>query len=495
MKRVIVGEIMHESSTFARFPTEEENFRKTLMWYEGEEVWQLSKLGVKDYLSGIMEKGRELELDIKPSFCAFASPSGRISKNCFHTLKDKFFENIDPNQTIDGFCLALHGAGVAEDAEDLEGAFLEELRRRFGPDVPVVVTLDPHANITERMAELADVLIPSKLYPHTDTYEAGEKAITLLSHMMKQTVKPVMVVQKLPLLIPITKGCTGESPMKEILEVFEKAEKRDRILDCTFVHGFPYSDIRECGAAVVVTSDGEYAAAADLAKEMASLVYGQRSRFLSDFPDVETGLDLAERWLREQHGLIVMNEASDNPGAGTPGDGTFLLRELLKRNIPKSCAGAIVDPETVQAAVSAGVGTEISIRLGGKTDALHGESIELDGVYVKAVADGKYSILSPMTHGQPVNFGTSVRLQKGNVDIVVASNGFQIMDDGLFTMLGINVREYNLAAVKSAQHFKAYFSHLTDRIITVDPPGISTGMLNHLPYSRVRRPVYPLDEC
>ena len=132
--------------------------------------------------------------------------------------------------------------------------------------------------------------------------------------------------------------------------------------------------------------------------------------------------------------------------------------------------------------------------LGGKTDALHGAPVALEDVYVKAITDGKYNIMSPMTHGQPVNFGRTVRLQKGNVDIVVASNAFQIMDDGIFLLLGIDVKEYNIVSVKSAQHFKAYFEKISENIITVDPPGISTGNLETLPLQHIQRPIFPLDD-
>ena len=494
MKHIVAGQIMHESSSLAKHPTEVENFRRTLIWFEKNDVFQLSEIGMRDYLTGIIEKGTELGMEIAPCFCTFASPSGVISASCFQTLMDRFFDGIDTDKPIDGFCLALHGAGVSQDEPDVEGAVLEEIRRRFGYEVPIVVTLDPHANITRKMIESKALLLPSKLYPHTDTYETGEKAAQLLKDLLDQKISPVMHVKKLPLLIPITKGCTDEAPMKTLLEKCSEKETIAGMIACTFVHGFPYSDIEECGASVVVITDGNQELAQETANDIGDYVMENRKDFLSDCLTVTQGVDLAEALLARSHGPIIMNEASDNPGAGTPGDGTFLLRELIRRDIPKTCCGAIIDPQTVALAVSAGVGARINIMLGGKTDALHGTPVALEDVYVKAITDGTYNIMSPMTHGQPVNFGRTVRLQKGNVDIVVASNAFQIMDDGIFLLLGIDVKEYNIVSVKSAQHFKAYFEKISGNIITVDPPGISTGNLETLPLQNIQRPIFPLDD-
>ncbi len=493
MKRIVVGQIMHESSSLAKYPTEEENFRKTTIWYEKDNVWKLSEIGMKDYLTGIMEAGRKEGLDIAPCFCAFANPSGKISEDCFRSLLDHFFDGIDDSKNIDGFCLALHGAGVCETEPDVEGRILEEIRRRYGFGIPVVITLDPHANVTGKMINMADVLLPSKLYPHTDTYETGKKAARMIKGILEGAIRPVMYVKKLRMLIPITKGCTYEEPMRSVIEKCKEAELTNGVLDCSFAQGFPYSNIEECGASVIVTTDNDPELAAEVAGEIASYVSERKRDFISDYPTAEEGVNQAEEILSRGGKLIVINETSDNPGAGTPGDGTFLLKELLKRNIEKSCIGTIVDGEAVKQAVSAGAGATIDVTLGGKTDNLHGEPVAVKGARVKAVCDGKYNILSPMTHNQPVNYGTTVRLISGNVDIVVSTNPFQTMDDGIFTLLGINVKDYNILGVKSAQHFKAYFKELTDHIITVDSPGISTGNLDALPLDNIPRPVFPLD--
>lgn len=493
-KRIIVGQIMHESSALAKNLTEVENFKRTLIWYESDDVFTLSKIGMKDYLTGIIDRSLELEFDVKPCFCTFASPSGIISKDCFAELFHQFFDHIPDDQPIDGFCLALHGAGVSEEFPDVEGTVAEHIRKLYGKDIPIIMTLDPHANITDKMVEHIDLLVPSKLYPHTDTYETGKFAAELMDRMLKGEIHPKMYVKKIPLLIPITKGCTAESPMKDVMEKCEHVAAQNDILYCVFDHGFPYSNIAECGASIVTIYENDAETAISMTDQVAKYVVENKNLFLSDLLSVPEGLDLAEQTLASQGGPIIMNESSDNPGAGTPGDGTYLLAELLERNIPHSCIGAIADPETVQAAVAAGVGNTIDAMIGGKTDQIHGSPVEVKNAYVKTICDGKYTLKSPMTFGQPVNFGTTVRLRKGNVDIIVSSNPFQIMDDGIFLLLGINVKECSIVGVKSAQHFKAYFEKLASCIVSVDPPGISTGHLEILPLDKISRPVLPFDE-
>ena len=484
---------MHESSSLAKYCTEVDNFKRSLMWYEKNEVFQLLDIHFRDFLTGIMERGAVEDMEIVPTFCTFASPSGKISTNCFRTLKDTFFNGIDTSKPIDGFCLAFHGAGVSEVTPDLEGYFLEEIRNRFGWDVPIVMTLDPHANITEKMVRSANLLVPSKLYPHTDTYEAGEKAAQFMKMLLENPKSLSMHVEKLPILLPITMGCTKHEPMKSILEYCNRKEENPLVKHSVFVHGFPYSDIAECGSAALVITEGDLALAESVAKDIAEYVYANRERFRSNCLSVADGLDLAEKMMAEGKKAIIINETSDNPGAGTPGDGTWLMEELLKRNIEKSCIAAINDSEAVKMAVQAGVGATIDVLVGGKTDDYHGKPVLIKNAYVKSICDGRYFLLSDMTHGQPVNFGETVRLVAGNVDIVIASNGYQIMDDGVLTMLGIQFMDYNIIGVKSAQHFKAYFEKFTDNIITVDPPGISSGNLETLPLKNVSRPIFPLD--
>lgn len=189
---------------------------------------------------------------------------------------------------------------------------------------------------------------------------------------------------------------------------------------------------------------------------------------------------------------IVINETSDNPGGGTPGDGTYLLRAMLEAKLANACFGFIFDPEVVQLAHQAGVGATIQVSLGGKTDYLHGEPLEVTG-YVKALTDGKFIATTPMGQGGQENFGKSVRLQIEGVDVLVCSVKSQVLDEQIFLLHGIDVTKYKIVALKSSTHFRAAFEPISARVITVDSPGLTTLNFRFFKYERAIRPIYPLD--
>ncbi len=185
---------------------------------------------------------------------------------------------------------------------------------------------------------------------------------------------------------------------------------------------------------------------------------------------------------------IVINETSDNPGGGTPGDGTHLLRALLEEDLAQTCFGFIFDPEVAQTAHKAGVGAVINVKLGGKTDSLHGEPLEVLA-YVKSLTDGQFIQSSPMWQGARVNLGKSARLRIGHVEVLVCSVKSQVLDEQNFLLHGIDVKKYKIVALKSSQHFRAAFESSSKKIITVDSPGLSTMNLFNFPYMQLARPI------
>ncbi|KRF67597.1 MlrC domain protein [Bacillus sp. Soil768D1] len=486
--RIGIGHIMHETNTFSAVKTTEDSF-KEILWARNEEVLRCHD-GVKDYIGGMIDKGRELGADLIPSFSAFANPAGTITKECFEILKKELITNIQDKGKLDAICLALHGAGVVDGIDDLEGELLRELRKILGYEIPIVVTLDLHGNLSETMVKEANLLLGVKYYPHIDCYETGLKAMDLTVKILKGEINPVMVMKKLPILIPIAAGTTDMSPAKDITHLCLQMEEQTEVIDCTFFHGFPYTDIPDVSATVITITDGNDEIAQTVCKEVAKDIWAMRAKFLRELPDPKNGMLQA---LSIGECPIIINESSDNPGAGAPGDGTYLLREMLEFNIPKSCFGFIYDPEVANLAHQVGVGGKIDVSIGGKTDSLHGEPIALTSAYIKALTDGRFTTSSPMMKGFEFNLGKSVRLQVGNVDIIVCSVNWQTLDEQIFLLHGIDVTEFRIVALKSAQHFRAGFKHLAKKIISVDSPGLSTSKVASFNYQRIIRPIYPLD--
>lgn len=484
--RIAIGQIVHETSSFSSELTDEAAF-KQLSWCEGEELIQTHQ-GVEDYIGGMLDEAKLIkEFKMIPTFGVSANPSGLIKAETWYSIKTLLLDRLLQAGPLDAICLDLHGAGISESANDIEGELLEAIRKEFGHDIPIVATLDLHANMTEKMVQNADILLGVNYYPHTDSYERGREVIQLLHKMIEGKINPIMSLVKLPMVIPTSTTMYG--PVKEVNEMCWAAEQWEGILDCTFFHGFPYSDIPEVGVSVLAIADGSVETAFEAANEIATKVWKMRKQFQISLPSVQEGLEVA---LASSEFPVVINETSDNPGAGTPGDGTYLLAEMLKTNADKTCFAHICDPEVVETAYQAGVGEVIRVNLGGKKDGLHGEPLPVSAK-VLLLTDCVFTLSSPMWKGRVMNLGRSTRLLIGQVDVIVTSIKAQLMDDELLKLHGIDMYQYKVIGLKSSQHFRAFFQAAVPKIITVDSPGISTFDFSTFKYKSFAKEKYPLN--
>jgi microcystin degradation protein MlrC len=485
--RIAIGEIAHETNTFRAGVTGVERFQADT-WQKGEEVLEKHR-GVRDFLGGMIAAGDELGIEIVPTFAASAEPSATIARDAYDTMRDELLAGLRAAGEIDAVCLALHGAGSAEGIDDVEGTLLAEVREVVGPDLPLVVTFDLHGHMTPAMVEHADLLLNCHEYPHVDCYERGLEAIALATKLVRGEIRPHMHLETLPMMIPPATTMVG--PGQEVTQGCLAWEARPGIIDCAFVHGFPHTDVPVISTSVLATADGDTDLARTAAQAMARQIWEMREAFREDLPGAEAAVQLA---LASDALPVIIAEVSDNSGGGAPADGTHLLRALLDANIPNTCFGFITDVEVAQQAHEAGTGATIAIRLGGKTDGLHGEPIETTA-YVKSLSDGRFRYTTPMGAGREEHLGPMARLIIGNVDVLVASIRSQTLDAEVFLLHGIDVTRYRIVALKSMQHFRAGFAHLAGTIIRCDPPGITTSNLAQLPYRRVRRPIWPLDDA
>lgn len=482
--KIAVGQIAHETNTFSSEITTLDHFKSWELLY-GEEIIKNHR-NVRDYLGGIIERSIELNLNVIPTLSAFAMPSGTITKETKSYLISQLVNMIKEEKELDGICLALHGAGVADGSDDLEGDVLAAIREVAGYDIPIVVTLDLHANVTEKMVKEADILLGVNYYPHVDSYERGVEAVDYLVKMIEGELKPSMYLEKLPLVIPTS--TTNLSPAKDINNICWSMEGKKDVVDCTFFHGFPYTDIPDLGVSVLTVTNNDPELAKSISKEVGSHIWEVKDQF---FPHMASPKEGIRKAVEIQGGPIVINETSDNPGGGTPGDGTFLLSAMIEENLQNACFGFICDPEVVKEAHRAGVGSTIDTLLGGKTDRLHGESIPVSA-YVKALADGKFIQSSPMWRGLKLDYGKSARLQVNGIDIIVCSKKSQTLDEQIFLLHGIDISTYKVVALKSSQHFRAAFEPIAQEIITVDSPGLSSFQLDSFSFARVKKGIYPI---
>jgi len=490
--RIASGGIQHETNTFSKTPTTLEDFARDSGLGpdlpDGQKLFDYYRdTGTihGGYIAGAAEAGAEL----LPLLNVRAQPSGVVTKQTFETLLGLLLERLKAVLPVDGVLLDLHGAMVCEPYDDAEGAIAAAVREVVGPDVPIIITLDLHANVSARMAGLANCVIGFDTYPHVDMYERGREAALLMARTIRGEVKPVQAFRQLPLITLPPKQCTLRDPMQSLMARVHALENEPGLLTATVAMGFPFADIEMAGVSVMVTADGDSALAERKADELARMVWALRDELQPDLMPVDKVIQFARD---ESQGLVIYADGSDNPGGGAPCDGTVVLQAMIDADFQGGAVGVLYDPETVRAAFAAGVGQIFSARIGGKTDNLHGAPVECQA-YVKTLSDGKYIHRGQMMHLLPGDLGPMAVLQIGGVTAVVSTYRRQTLDAEMLRCAGVSPENFKLLVLKSAVHFRAHLGPLAAHIFDADTPGIHRPDFSNFQFEKLRRPIYPLD--
>ena len=486
--KVLIGHFGHEANTFAENKTSYADFIGRGIRIGRESIEKAE--GTAVYLGGIIRACREENIDMIPT-CAYTCAAPTLTAECVEKMMAHILPVAEKHKDeIDGVCFALHGAGVAEGIDDLETYVLTRLRKILG-DIPITVSLDLHGNITKEMTLFADGLFGICKYPHTDKEEAGYKAMKTLARILKGEVEVETVVEPLPLLVPISTGMTNNPPFPEMEAYFKSYVNRQGLIHATFFHGFPYADVPGSRASVVVVGEkGKDLKKA--AQHLSDFVWQRRHYFDPVALTPEQAMDLAEK--ETKPGYIVINEMSDNPGGGCPGDGTHLLREMLRRDLPGTIFGYMVDPMVAEQLFDREVGETVSFTLGGRHEKIFGEPLRIEKAEILAKSTGEFIYTSPNLRGAVGKLGKAVRVKTSNVEIIIGSVRNQTFDDQPFAVLGADLGDYRYIGLKSTQHFRGFFGDKAAQIIPTDPPGLNSGNLSVFDFKKLQRPVYPLDK-
>jgi microcystin degradation protein MlrC len=488
--RVLTARFMHETNTFSRVKTDMALIRRRDFHLDNE-IPQAFR-GTRSALGATFEAADKYGWSLIHPVSANPNPSGIVTDDAFETIIGLILEAVAAKGPIDGVLLHLHGAMVTEAYEDAEGELLARLRQRLGPQVPIVATLDLHANVTRRMAESANALIAFRTYPHVDMYERAWQGAELLDRAMRGEIKPVTVIARRPMIYGLDRGRHSSPPMAKLLARADRLEQHGEVLAVSICAGFSRSNIADVGPSVTVTTDGAAARGREIAESF--MDYAWETRDFSSF----TLLPVAEAVRLAKLGKLgdkplVLADYTDNPGGGGYGDATALLQGLIEGGVERVAFHAICDPEAVQAAMQAGAGASTRLTLGGKTDpAMGGGPLSLDGEVV-CLTSGKFIAYGPMGGGVERNYGPSMVFRVDGVDIVVITNNGQATDLGQFTSLGIDPTRYTTVAVKSMQHFRAAFEPIAREVVLCDTGALCAEIYTPQLFTKVRRPVWPLD--
>ncbi|MEW6524197.1 MAG: M81 family metallopeptidase [Bacillota bacterium] len=485
--RFIMAQISHETNTFSPIRTGLEHFASRGL-FRGDEITRVFA-GTRTPLGGFMEVARRAQAELVPVLSASATPSGIVRKDTYQGFKEELLDGIRAAGRIDGILLALHGAMVVEGIQDAEGDLLSAVREVTGQAVPVMCTLDYHANLSDVMVASTDALFGYDTYPHVDGYERGVECAENLLAMLAGCLRPTSAVCRPPLIPAIVCARTGWGPVVDLLSEARKYEAMEGVVNVSVYGGFPYADIHDAGMAFYATTNNRPALAQEIASRLSEKAFSLRHHFRKELVPVE---EAVRRAMLATCTPVVLADVGDNTGGGASGDGTAILRALLDLKATGAAVAIITDPEVVAMASVAGPGATISTRLGGKTDDLHGEPLPVTA-RVRVLSDGSFVHKGPMSRGLRGNMGKTAVLVVDGVEVVVTERRLQPVDPEVFRAVGIEPLDRKILVVKSSVHYRAAYEPLAQEIIEVDGPGLSSANLGKFVFRHIRRPIFPLD--
>ncbi|MDA1049588.1 MAG: M81 family metallopeptidase [Planctomycetota bacterium] len=483
--RIAVAEIAQETDSFSPLVTDLSDFETYGLFYGEELIERMRGVGpIGGMLEVVAEQSEQVEL--VPIVRGWASAGGTISAETIDFLVRRLVDGLREALPLDAIFLSLHGAASSELDDDVEGYVLEAVREVVGNDVPIVCPLDHHANVTQRMMRHADVLVAHETQPH-DPPATGRKAARIMFEVLRGAIRPTMRWCKIPMITPQDQFLTSHGPMKEWFNLARAMERREHVLDVSPCPMQPWLDVAEGGWSVIVHTDNDDALAQSLADEMAAKAWELREQF---WKSERVAPALAVRKAMEaDSGLIVLSDTGDSVYGGAPGDNTVVLRELLNQPSADIALVPVIDPEALRLAMDAGVGSTITVDLGGKVDSLFSQPVRVTA-RVAATSSG---VTVNLADRGICDLRRTAFLEVGNVKIVVLDHrSFAINHPVLYMHLGLDVSAAKMVVLKTASNFQ-FFGKWCKAVIRVDSPGMTQSDLTAFDWQHLPRPIYPLD--
>ena len=487
--RIGILALLQESNTFISERTNLRHFREELV-VSGEGMRERFA-GAHHEISGMLHALEELGAEAVPIFAARALPFGVIEKETIERILAMLFGELDKALKagkLDGILVAPHGATVSELYLDVDGHWLSEVRRRVGPDIPIIGTLDPHGNLSPQMVAACDALIAYRTNPHLDQKARGIDAARLMVRTVNGEQQPKMAAAFPPMAINIEKQCSSEEPCNSLYKLADAQLSDERVRFNSIMLGFPYADVVEMGSAIIVVTDGDQPLAQKYADDLARVLWERRREFVGTLISIEAALDRAAGLARP----VCLLDMGDNVGGGSPGDGTHLAHAIHARKM--NGLVVLADPHSVKAASEAGAGSRVRIHAGGKTDNLHGTPLECE-VTVAGLYDGKFEEPQP-------RHGGFTAMDQGPTAVVRTDDGLTLMlttrrmppfSLRQLTTFGIRPEEYHVLVAKGVNAPLAAYREVCPSFVRVNTPGCTTADILSLPYKNRRRPMFPFE--
>lgn len=489
--RVAVGGIAQETNTFTGIPTSLREFEGRGGEVSVGAVAIDDHRGVNSVMGGFIDDLEAHDAQLLPTLHARATPGGPLTRETYERLRDDLLERLAALPGFDAVLLALHGAMVADGYPDPEGDLLTRVRAIAGAR-PVFAVLDLHANVSRTMVEQADLLVGYKTYPHVDMAACGRQASAALRRLVAGDATLQRAFVPLPMLLPSIRMRTIDEhgPYAQLQRhAAALAETDPDVLELGLYGGFPYADVPFHHASVLVYHAASQERATALADELAQRFWASRHAYLAALEPAEAAV---ARALAATAHPLVLADVADNPGSGGTGDTPGLLRLLLEHDAPGTFVGILYDPESSERAFGLGEGTQAVFELGGKVNPEHGAPVRVEAEVVR-LSDGSYTVDGPMMHGKRERLGRSALLRVGNVLIGVSEGRASVNDPNMLRMLGLELDDLRVLALKVKGHFRAAFDPLVAQVIEAEAPGASMTDFTQLGYRQRLTPAFPFE--
>jgi microcystin degradation protein MlrC len=445
--------------------------------------------GTHHELAGIIGQSREEEFEIAPLIATFPQPGGTITASAFERIAQDLLEELKKALPLDGLLLALHGAAVSEHFPDADGEILSRVRALVGPEMPIVNTLDLHANISSEMIRHANATIAYRSNPHLDQEARGKEAAHLLARILRGEIRPVQALETPPMLIQMCRQYTSEGPARKLYQELEEVLRRPGILSTSIALGFYFADVKEMGASFLAVADNDVALAREAASVLAQSAWDKRYELVGKLPSTEEAVRAAAE--ADQQPVVLM-DTGDNVGGGAPGDSTVLFAEVLRQRVENALV-ILYDPESVKACVAAGPGNQVSVMAGGKVGR-QGAPVFVQGK-VRVLSDG-YFAETQVRHGgwgEADQGITAVVETKEHHTVVLTSRRMAPMSLEQILSLGVHPERKHILIVKGVVAPRAAYEPIASRIIVTDTPGVTCDNPRQFQYQRRRVPLFPLE--
>lgn len=484
--RIAIGSILTECNQFGGAPIDLDWFERYDLAY-GQDLLSV-EAGV---VGGALAVLRQAEVQILPTLYASTCPGGHLTDACYDHLKSEMLQRLQQSLPLDGVLLPLHGAATAEHTPDLEGDLIASVRRIVGPQIPIVVTLDLHAHVTQAMVTNADALVAWETYPHRDTYSTGERGARLLLDAVSGRHRPTMVMAKVPVITSgIHGGTEGDGTFAQLMRATKSLEADERVLSASLFLIHPYLDQPQMGSGCLVVTDDEVELAQRLATQITSRYWDRRHELEAQVLAPAAAIAMART---AAPGPVVLMEAADCAGGGAAGDSVAGLAALLAAgDLAGEALCPVVDPVAAVACHEAGEGSEVTLTLGHRLDPRWGEPIGVRGL-VQSLHDGRFTYRGGIWDGVQGEMGATAVVCVGQIRILITRHATYDWADEQWLAVGIDPRDSRYVIVKNPMNYHNVFDGVAAAVYILDTPGPTPASVKGLPFEHLQRPFFPVD--